>query len=200
MIFQVPTIIEANSNGKKKDSFISEVRAEEEELIKETLDIKSYISQSRSDIGQFDFSPNTEFTRTGSYRSQYGRSPIPDLPFLQRAGSNRSRRGRSPNFDGIEPTERARSATITAANLQRPKRSLEVPSRLSSVAMLEDYSNHSRKDSGIKSNSRRSSIQQVKEKCLINLLLLCIDYVLIQFLIVTRYVLDFSEQVLYFFS
>lgn len=160
--FQVPTIIEANANGKKKDSFISITRPEEEELIKDTLDIKSYISQSRSDIGQFDFSPNSEFIRTGSYRSQYGRSPIPDLPFLQRAGSNRSRRGRSPNFDGLEPTERARSATITGPNLQRPKRSLEVPSRLSSVAMLEDYSNHSRKDSGIKSNSRRSSIQQVK--------------------------------------
>ncbi|KAJ8967250.1 hypothetical protein NQ314_002977 [Rhamnusium bicolor] len=143
------------------DSFISITKPEEEELIKETIDIKSYISQSRSDIGQYDYSPNNEFIRSGSYRSQYGRSPVGDLPYLQRAGSNRSRRGRSPNFDGLEPTERARSATITATNLQRPKKSLEVPSRLPSIAMLEDYSNYSRKDSGIKSNSRRSSIQQI---------------------------------------
>ncbi|KAJ8919234.1 hypothetical protein NQ315_003817 [Exocentrus adspersus] len=166
-IFRFLQLSKPTQTARKKDSFVSVTKPEEEELIKDTLDIKSYISQSRSDIGQFDFSPNNEFIRTGSYRSQYGRSPIPDLPFLQRAGSNRSRRGRSPNFDGLEPTERARSATITATNIQRPKRSLEVPSRLSSVAMLEDYSNHSRKDSGIKSNSRRSSIIQI-DNTLIN--------------------------------
>ncbi|KAJ8939763.1 hypothetical protein NQ318_004177 [Aromia moschata] len=151
---QIPTIIEANVNGKKKDSFISVTRPEEEDLIKETIDIKSYISQSRSDIVQFDFSPNSEFMRSGSYRSQYGRSPVADFAYLQRAGSNRSRRGRSPNLEGFEPTERARSATITTGNFQRPKKSLDVPSRLSSVAMMEDYSVNSRKDSGIKSNSR----------------------------------------------
>nr|XP_023013791.1 adenylate cyclase type 9 [Leptinotarsa decemlineata] len=156
---QVPTIIEANVNGNKKDSFISITKNDGEDLLKDNLDIKSYISQSRSDIGQFDFSSNTEFMRSGSYRSQYGRSPLGDFQFLQRSGSNRSRRGRSPMLEGLEPRERARSATVTAVNIQRPKRSLDFPSKLSSFACLEENITHSRKDSGIKSNSRRSSIQ-----------------------------------------
>lgn len=64
-------------------------------------------------------------------------------------------------FDGLEPTERARSATVSSSNLHRPKRSFEIPSRLSSVTCLEENTNQSRKDSGIRSNSRKSSIQQV---------------------------------------
>lgn len=167
---QVPTIIETanTSNGRKKDSFISVTDVEDEkrssiflEDPRDSIDVKSYISQSRSDVGQYDYSPGdlNQFMRTGSYRSQYGRSPN-DFPFLQRAGSNRSRRGKSPNFDIYE---RARSATVTASNLERPKMSLQVPPRLS--GFLDDHfasqSVHSRKDSGIKSNSRRSSVQQV---------------------------------------
>lgn len=130
---------------------------------KDVIDVKSYISQSRSDISPYDFSPNefSNFLRTGSYRSQYGRSPN-ELSFLARAGSNRSRRGRSPNLD-IYPTERARSATVHSVATDRHKTALEVP-RLSGVVVPDDhvstaYSLNSRKDSGIKSNSRRSSIQ-----------------------------------------
>lgn len=143
--------------GKKKDSVSSVMKSEAEELSKDNLDIKSYISQSRSDIGPYEYSSNSEFIRTGSYRSQYGRSPIGELSYLHRVGSNRSRRGRSPNYDGLEPTQRTRSATVSVGNIQKPKYSLDVPSRLSSIVALEEGSNQSRKDSGIRSNSRRSS-------------------------------------------
>ncbi|CAH1127277.1 unnamed protein product [Ceutorhynchus assimilis] len=156
---QVPTIIESNGI-KKKDSVTTltsnNYKYEEPD---NSIDIKSYISHSRSDIGAFDFSPTPEFTRGGSYKSQFGRSLNGDFAVLNRAGSNRSRRGRSPNLESLVPLERARSATVTDGNLVRHKRSFEVPSRLSSIAMLDDYSSHSRKDSGIRSNSRRSSLQ-----------------------------------------
>ncbi|KAG5893353.1 hypothetical protein JTB14_000119 [Gonioctena quinquepunctata] len=156
---QVPTIIEANVNGNKKDTTISITKNDREDSPKENIDIKSYISQSRSDIGQFDYSSNSDFMRSGSYRSQYGRSPLGEFSYLHRAGSSRSRRGRSPVLEGLEPRERARSATVTTVNMHRPKRSFDLPSRLSSVACLEENVNQSRKDSGIRSNSRRSSIQ-----------------------------------------
>ncbi|XP_045479843.1 adenylate cyclase type 9 isoform X3 [Harmonia axyridis] len=144
---QVPTIIETSNgtpvlNGRRKDSWLDVVFNASNPYLedqKESIDVKSYISQSRSDMGQYELAPNelTNFVRGGSYRSQYSRSPRESLDLLQRAGSSRSRRGRSPNLD-IVPTE-----------------------RLTSVANLDDhhYAN-SRKDSGIKSNSRRSSIQQ----------------------------------------
>nr|CAI5862287.1 unnamed protein product [Callosobruchus analis] len=159
---QVPAIIEAN--GKNDTSALSVIKTTDpDDLNKEPIDIKSYISQSRSDIGQFEYSSNADFMRGGSYRSQYGRpAHLEDLPYLQRSGSSRSRRGRSPNLECLEPAERCRSATVSNINYQRPKRSLEVPSRLSSIAAL-DVTNQSRKDSGIKSNSRRSStsMQQI---------------------------------------
>lgn len=176
---QVPTIIETQSttllepplNGSTiGNSWTNVSQCDDEKQNgfylddqKDVIDVKSYISQSRSDISPYDFSPNefSNFLRTGSYRSQYGRSPN-ELSFLARAGSNRSRRGRSPNLD-IYPTERARSATVHTVVTERQKASLEVP-RLSGVVVPDDhvstaYSLNSRKDSGIKSNSRRSSIQ-----------------------------------------
>lgn len=175
---QVPTIIETQqttialepSNGKHLDnswSNMSTIGDDKPNIYlddpKDTIDVKSYISQSRSDIGPYDFSSNEicNFLRVGSYRSQYGRSAN-EFPYLVRAGSNRSRRGKSPNMD-MMPTERARSATVhTISGLERHKNSLEVP-RLSTVEdrISTAQSVNSRKDSGIKSNSRRSSIQQV---------------------------------------
>lgn len=164
---QVPTIIETQqpnstlrTKQKQKDTEEDDEAIEEQ---KDTIDVKSYISQSRSDIGQYEFSSNefSQFIRSGSYRSQCNRSPN-DLLLLGRVGSNRSRRGRSPNFD-IIPVERSRSATVAVATLDRPKKSLEVPPRLSTI-FIDDpltataYAYNSRKDSGIKSNSRRSSI------------------------------------------
>lgn len=179
---QVPTIIETQSctkpteitsiiNGKNTEQSwfnIDQLEDDQNSVMyleeqKDTIDVKSYISQSRSDVGQYDCSPNefTHFMRTGSYRSQYGRSPN-EFSFLSRAGSNRSRRGRSPNSEFV-PTERSRSATVAVGQLERPKKSFDV-TRLSSI-FVDDYltiqSVNSRKDSGIKSNSRRSSILQV---------------------------------------
>lgn len=175
---QVPTIIETqtvcmleppsnDNNISNSWTSVSQIDEEKQNSFffdeqKDVIDVKSYISQSRSDIGPYDFSPNefSNFLRTGSYRSQYGRSPN-EMSFLARAGSNRSRRGKSPNLD-IFPVERARSATVHTVG-ERHKNSLEVP-RLSGVVVPDDhvstaYSLNSRKDSGIKSNSRRSSIQ-----------------------------------------
>lgn len=180
---QVPTIIETQnvtsleppSNGSNAagNSWMNVSQIDEEKPNgfyiddqKDVIDVKSYISQSRSDISPYDFSPNefSNFLRTGSYRSQYGRSPN-ELSFLARAGSNRSRRGKSPNLDNIYPTERARSATVHTVAADRHKNALEVP-RSSVVNVPDDhvstaYSFSSRKDSGIKSNSRRSSSIQV---------------------------------------
>lgn len=166
---QVPTIIETTqpSNGTGADQQMADedhssaIYLEEQ---KDAIDVKSYISQSRSDVGQYDYSPHefSHFLRTGSYRSQCAHA---DFPFLTRAGSNRSRRGRSPNSEFV-PTERSRSATVAVGQLERPKKSFENVYRLSGV-FADDYgaaahSVNSRKDSGIKSNSRRSSILQIE--------------------------------------
>lgn len=175
---QVPTIIETQNtnnsditNGitEESDSWLDTSHFDDDKQNslfldeqKDALDIKSYISQSRSDIGPYEYpSEFSTFLRSGSYRSQCGRSPN-DFAFLSRAGSNRSRRGRSPNFD-IIPAERARSATVhSVGGIERHKNSLDVP-RLSTADeyLSTAHSVNSRKDSGIKSNSRRSSIQQV---------------------------------------
>ncbi|XP_017779722.1 PREDICTED: adenylate cyclase type 9 [Nicrophorus vespilloides] len=176
---QVPTIIESKNgtveNGKDELNWINLSVDEEEKRNsiyldeqKDVIDVKSYISQSRSDVGQYDYSPCefSQFLRAGSYRSQYGR-PNNDFTYLSRVGSNRSRREKSPNID-IVPSERARSATVAIGQLNRSKKcSLEVPSRLSTIFVDDQISTgpsvNSRKDSGIKSNSRRSSILQIEQ-------------------------------------
>ncbi|GBP17032.1 Adenylate cyclase type 9 [Eumeta japonica] len=107
---------------------------------KEVIDIRSYLSQSRSNM--------SPFARSSSYRSQYGRSNM-EVPVC-----------------------RARSSTLaTQGELLRPKdRRLVLPlqpsaSSAGAVRAHEDAislcpSVNSRKDSGIRSTSRRSSIQQ----------------------------------------
>ncbi|XP_062538630.1 adenylate cyclase type 9 isoform X2 [Armigeres subalbatus] len=96
------------------------------------IDVRSYISQSRSDV--------SPFARTGSYRSQCEKASL-----ITEA-----------------PSGRPRSSTIAS-------HSVELNSRHSSVCpsgrLLCDGASlcpsaTSRKDSGIRSNSRRSSIQQ----------------------------------------
>lgn len=158
---QVPTIIQANPNNTTNNNDQQLIDSIMEFSNNDSIDIKSYISQSRCDISPYDYSSGTEFIRSGSYRSKYSRSPN-DL-YLQRANSNRSKRGRSPNSEIFEPTERSRSATVAIGSLNRPKKSLDAINQIHNVSLLDDQSiNNSRKDSGIKSNSRRSSIQQVK--------------------------------------
>ncbi|XP_018327367.1 adenylate cyclase type 9 isoform X2 [Agrilus planipennis] len=181
---QVPTIIEADNNlqvpempiiTRSKGSCSNLSTNEEDKLSsiffedpKDTIDVKSYISQSRSDI-DYTASEFTSFMRSGSYRSQCGRSPN-EFAILSRAGSNRSRRGKSPNFEVmLPPIERTRSATVTAPNQPtKSSRTLDVPNKIftnmenDQLSMALSY--NSRKDSGIKSNSRRSSIQQIEHQ------------------------------------
>lgn len=91
-------------------------------MFDEIIDVRSYISQSRSDISPFG--------RSGSYRSQNGRA----------------------NND-VSPMGRPRALTVHSPNGGGPSGN---PWDILSICP----SAHSRKDSGIRSNSRRSSIQQ----------------------------------------
>lgn len=186
---QVPAIVESNychrttypeneislQNDASWSSFVKPVPDNKENLNQDDntktdiIDIRSYISQSRSDIGQYDYSPSelSQFIRSGSYKS--ARSPIDvmkldrstrnDILRLDRTGSNRSHTGRTSHYE-ISPLSRARSATMAA---RVDMDCLDVP-----ICIYGNVDNHicecasvnSRKDSGIRSNSRRSSIQQ----------------------------------------
>lgn len=65
--FQVPTIIETSVlNGKKKDSVTTFTsKYEDYPMCNDAIDIKSYISHSRNDIGAFDYSPTPEPIKGG---------------------------------------------------------------------------------------------------------------------------------------
>lgn len=138
---QVPIVIESQDNkcgrpvqsGSKLNIQQSHDTASFE---KEIIDIRSYLSQSRSNM--------SPFARSSSYRSQYGRSNNIEVPVC-----------------------RARSSTITAqGEVVRPKdRRLNLPLPAPQPRPQDDAvslcpSVNSRKDSGIRSTSRRSSIQQ----------------------------------------
>lgn len=131
-------------------------RKEPEETTHDMIDVKSYISQSRSDVGQYEYSPTefSQFVRGGSYRSQGAR--LPNETSLDRSGSNRSHGSRVCNSDAGS-TGRSRSATM-AARIDADR--LEIPGLGSENHTGDCASVNSRKDSGIRSNSRRSSIQQ----------------------------------------
>ncbi|KAH8387799.1 hypothetical protein KR093_009487, partial [Drosophila rubida] len=135
------------------------------------IDVRSYISQSRSDISPFG--------RTGSYRSQCGRqsnaaagavapAPAASQP-LEQSPLPRPRASTLTTARGIstEPSSSHAAAAAGAAGVN----CLPAPgqahshshSRNSSIwpdGLSICPSATSRKDSGIKSNSRRSSIQQ----------------------------------------
>ncbi|XP_017852345.1 adenylate cyclase type 9 isoform X2 [Drosophila busckii] len=130
------------------------------------IDVRSYISQSRSDISPFG--------RTGSYRSQCGRQSIAQTleqsSPLPRPRANTLTSGRQ-NLPLGEPQPSTSSGVGPAAPgsssnnnccLNAPTASFS-QSRNSSIwpdGLSICPSATSRKDSGIKSNSRRSSIQQ----------------------------------------
>ncbi|CAH0759082.1 unnamed protein product [Diatraea saccharalis] len=144
---QVPIVIESQDN-----KFAKPVQVQSSSKLnipqshdmgsfeREIIDIRSYLSQSRSNM--------SPFARSSSYRSQYGR----------------------PQNNIEAPVSRARSSTIaTQLEVTRPKdRRLKlplpapaaVPSRPHDDAVSLCPSVNSRKDSGIRSTSRRSSIQQ----------------------------------------
>uniref|UniRef100_A0A182QJG6 Adenylate cyclase type 9 n=1 Tax=Anopheles farauti TaxID=69004 RepID=A0A182QJG6_9DIPT len=133
----------------------------------EIIDVRSYISQSRSDI--------SPFARTGSYRSQPDRSSIIHEIALSAAGSGAGAgagAGGSTNTYG-----RPRSSTLTATphyhSCSETHQQQQQHVRHGSVVVCPSSrllgaapdvqslspSATSRKDSGIRSNSRRSSIQ-----------------------------------------
>ncbi|GLV37295.1 Adenylyl cyclase 13E [Carabus blaptoides fortunei] len=175
---QVPAIVETNccknlsaldndTTIRSDSSWSSITKTEEKDksLVEENkndiIDVKSYISQSRSDVGQYDYTPSelSHFIRSGSYKSQCVRSPN-DLLLLDRVGSNRSHAGRPGTYE-VSPVARARSATMATARVDMD--CLEIPASGMcnfEVHRSECASVNSRKDSGIRSNSRRSSIQQ----------------------------------------
>ncbi|CAK1551685.1 unnamed protein product [Leptosia nina] len=134
---KVPIVIESHEAKRPVQSSSKLNRTHEMALFeKEIIDIRSYLSQSRSNM--------SPFARSSSYRSQYGR----------------------PNVEQV-PVSRARSSTLaTQGELIRPKdRKLALPVPNPHVRLPDDIvslcpSVNSRKDSGIRSTSRRSSIQQ----------------------------------------
>ncbi|XP_026313788.1 adenylate cyclase type 9 [Hyposmocoma kahamanoa] len=152
---QVPIVIESQDNKVARpvhsSSKLNIPQSHEMACFeREIIDIRSYLSQSRSNM--------SPFARSSSYRSQYGR----------------------PNHIEVPPPVRARSSTLSAhqggaagaagvagaageGDAPRPKeRRLHLP--LAPPARADDSvslcpSVNSRKDSGIRSTSRRSSIQ-----------------------------------------
>ncbi|XP_035907301.1 adenylate cyclase type 9 isoform X2 [Anopheles stephensi] len=120
----------------------------------EIIDVRSYISQSRSDI--------SPFARTGSYRSQADRSSIIHEIALSAGAAGSSNSGGTFG--------RPRSSTITTSTHHtcneahqhvRHGSVVVCPSArlLGADGASLSPSATSRKDSGIRSNSRRSSIQ-----------------------------------------
>lgn len=105
------------------------------------IDVRSYISQSRSDI--------SPFARSGSYRSQ---------THATSGGCARAM------LNDLSPCGRPRALTVAAPHanvlqnhhVQQPQQQQQ-PQPWDMLSMCP--SAHSRKDSGIRSNSRRSSIQ-----------------------------------------
>uniref|UniRef100_A0A182MD76 Adenylate cyclase type 9 n=1 Tax=Anopheles culicifacies TaxID=139723 RepID=A0A182MD76_9DIPT len=118
----------------------------------EIIDVRSYISQSRSDI--------SPFARTGSYRSQADRSSIIHEIALSAgaAGSSNSGTFGRPRSSTITTTHHACSE---AHQHVRHGSVVVCPSSrlLGADGASLSPSATSRKDSGIRSNSRRSSIQ-----------------------------------------
>ncbi|XP_037932324.1 adenylate cyclase type 9-like, partial [Teleopsis dalmanni] len=113
-------------------------------MFDDIIDVRSYISQSRSDISPFG--------RSGSYRSQCGRSGNSESSPIPRPRASTLATGRT---DGTTMQPLIAANNITA-NLPTHSRNSSIwPDGLSICPSAT-----SRKDSGIKSNSRRSSIQQ----------------------------------------
>ncbi|XP_058977987.1 adenylate cyclase type 9 isoform X1 [Musca domestica] len=131
-------------------------------MFDDIIDIRSYISQSRSDISPFG--------RSGSYRSQCGRSGQSETSPLPR---QRAATLTTNKADGATAALASAAVALTPSGGNNPCQPLIVPgistpaqpthSRNSSIwpdGLSICPSATSRKDSGIKSNSRRSSIQQ----------------------------------------
>ncbi|XP_054727330.1 adenylate cyclase type 9 [Anastrepha obliqua] len=124
-------------------------------MFDDIIDIRSYISQSRSDISPFG--------RSGSYRSQCGRSgksetsplPRPRASTLTSATANKSKD--APAAQPLIHSEVPLSSTLTVTGNHQAAHSRNSSIWPDGLSICPSAT--SRKDSGIKSNSRRSSIQ-----------------------------------------
>lgn len=137
-------------NSRSPDNSNSPVQ---HSMFDDIIDVRSYISQSRSDISPFG--------RSGSYRSQSGRSPNSDVSPIGRP--------RAATVAEHLIIDTCPAATTMLTTLTRKQSSAAhaicaapAPAPISHYA-LDSLSicpsATSRKDSGIRSNSRRSSIQ-----------------------------------------
>uniref|UniRef100_A0A182PFE1 adenylate cyclase n=1 Tax=Anopheles epiroticus TaxID=199890 RepID=A0A182PFE1_9DIPT len=126
--------------------------ASQSSVFDEIIDVRSYISQSRSDI--------SPFARTGSYRSQADRSSIiHEMALSAGAGGSSSGTFGRPRSSTITTTHHA-SCGEAHQHVRHGSVVVCPGARLLGAdgASLSPSAT-SRKDSGIRSNSRRSSIQ-----------------------------------------
>ena len=116
-------------------------------MFDDIIDIRSYISQSRSDISPFG--------RSGSYRSQCGRSGQSETSPLPRPRASTLMAAKAEAANNNNATQPLIVPGIVPPQPTHSRNSSIWPDGLSICPSAT-----SRKDSGIKSNSRRSSIQQ----------------------------------------
>ncbi|XP_037813378.1 adenylate cyclase type 9 isoform X1 [Lucilia sericata] len=117
-------------------------------MFDDIIDIRSYISQSRSDISPFG--------RSGSYRSQCGRSGQSETSPLPRPRASTLTAAKA---EGVNNNNAAQPLIVPgAATAHQPTHSRNSSIWPDGLSICPSAT--SRKDSGIKSNSRRSSIQQ----------------------------------------
>lgn len=143
---QVPIVIESQDNKNIHTQSISKLNVPQNQDVasfdREIIDIRSYLSQSRNNM--------SPFARSSSYRSQYGRPHNIEVPVCRARSSTLATQG-----DLLRPKERRLELCLPAGPSPAP-----ATSRPSDDAVSLCPSVNSRKDSGIRSTSRRSSIQQ----------------------------------------
>ncbi|XP_013185832.2 adenylate cyclase type 9 [Amyelois transitella] len=138
---QVPIVIESQDNKARPVQSNSKLNLPQNNEMasfeREIIDIRSYLSQSRSNM--------SPFARSSSYRSQYGRQNNIEVPVIRARSSTITTQG-----EVLRPGDRRLNLPLAAAVSPRPHDD--------AVSLCPSV--NSRKDSGIRSTSRRSSIQQ----------------------------------------
>ncbi|XP_037297233.1 LOW QUALITY PROTEIN: adenylate cyclase type 9-like [Manduca sexta] len=139
---QVPIVIESQDNKRplQSNSKLHMPPGDHSASFdREIIDIRSYLSQSRCNM--------SPFARSSSYRSQYGRQNVIETP-VSRARSSTL----TTQAEALRPSAKDRTLKLPLPSPQPVRPHDDVISLCPSV--------NSRKDSGIRSTSRRSSIQQ----------------------------------------
>ncbi|CAG9090219.1 unnamed protein product [Plutella xylostella] len=138
---QVPIVIESQDNKAPLQSATKlniPQPHQSASFEREVIDIRSYLSQSRSNM--------SPFARSSSYRSQYGRPNNIEIPVCRARSSTLTTQGSL-----LRHKDRRQRAVSPPRATPPPRTSDDAVSLCPSV--------NSRKDSGIRSTSRRSSIQ-----------------------------------------